>query len=410
MVHSRPLRVLSVLGQRPAMTGSGVAVTALFKAGMLYGDRHYLVCAGYTGDDWSAEFGDGYEIVLCTDNARGEIPFPVPGMSDVMPYRSCRYRDLPQEHVDDFLTVFRRSVDRAIRELNPDLLHLHHLWVLTALASHVPLPCVVTVHGTDLQQAKLAPQHRYRVVSNLPRIAHLFCVSQDIAADTRREYSIPENRTSVIGNGFDGRVFSPNGHTHPKRRKLVLCVGKFVPWKGFSYAIKASARVGTPHDLVILGDGPRVERQRLEREASRLGVDLHLPGHVEHDQVATWMRTADAFLLTSVHEPFGLALLEAMACGCRVVASASGGPRDLVEPDNARRGLATLVRPLDSSDATDEERYVNDLGMAIRFQLGQETTPLTRAAIAATVAARSWGEAYARIRQVYLSLQLPVDD
>jgi hypothetical protein len=56
------------------------------------------------------------------------------------------------------------------------------------------------------------------------------------------------------------------------RRKLVLCAGKFVAWKGFSYAIRASARVDLPHDLVILGDGPAAARESLRHEAERLGV------------------------------------------------------------------------------------------------------------------------------------------
>jgi glycosyltransferase involved in cell wall biosynthesis len=386
------------------MTGSGVAVMALSKAGTFQGDQHHLVCAGYVGDDWSAELGNVYEMVTFTDTSRGEVPFPIPGMSDVMPYRSCRYRELSPEHVDEFLAAFQRNVSRAIRELNPDLLHLHHLWMLTTLTSKVSLPCVVTVHGTDLQQAKLAPQHRHRVASSLSRIAHLFCVSEDMAADARKEYDLPADRISIIGNGFDGRVFSLSGPAHKRRRKLVLCVGKFAPWKGFSYAIRASARSGISHELVILGGGPCFERQRLEREASRLGVDLQLPGHVGHGQVAAWMRAADIFLLTSIREPFGLALLEAMACGCRVVASASGGPRDLVDADIARQGLATLVRPLNSGDSSDEERYIDDLSKAIRFQLQQHTTPSIKAAIAATVAGWSWDAAYAKIRRVYLSL------
>ena len=386
------------------MTGSGVLVRALWRAAIFAGDNHRLICAGYPDDDWSSHFGAAYGMVTCTDTVPGEVKFPVPGMSDVMPYAASRYSDLRPTDIDEFLNAFRHHMHRMLEEFDPDLLHIHHLWVLTELASAYNGPCVVTVHGTDLRQARSAAQHRSRVVESLPHVRHIFCVSKDMADDARKEYGLPASRISIVGNGFDGEIFDMDGPNHRRHRKLVLCAGKFVAWKGFKYAIRASARVDLPHDLVILGDGPAAARESLQQEAKRFGVDVSLPGHVDHENVATWLRSADVFLLPSVHEPFGLVLLEAMACGCRIVASESGGPRDIVSPTLVNQHLATLVAPLTGSSADAEHKYVDDLAAALRFQLAQETTPTTRAVVSATVADMTWNSTYTDIRQTYLSL------
>jgi glycosyltransferase involved in cell wall biosynthesis len=387
------------------MTGSGVLVSELWRSGLRAGDEHWLICGGYPGDDWSRDFGHACDVITFSHGPEcGQLPFAVPGMSDAMPYPAARYRDLRPGQVREFVEVFRRASSAAVARFAPDLVHIHHLWVLTALTWDMPVPCCITVHGTDLKQAISAPMHGHWVLDGIPSVDHIFCVSHDMAAEARSRYQIPAGQISVLGNGFNDRIFRIDGDSLQRERKVVLCAGKFVGWKGFVYAVRASAKTDYPHDLVILGDGPARERRAVTDEADRLGVRVFMPGHLPQEDVARWMRSAEVFLLPSIREPFGLVLLEAMACGCRVVAAEEGGPRDIISQDLVASGLASLVRPLGQGSQQDEARYVMDLAAALGAQLARGCDQETRAAMAASVVGRTWDDVYETMRGTYEQL------
>jgi glycosyltransferase involved in cell wall biosynthesis len=384
------------------MTGSGVLVSELWKSGLRASDEHRLICAGYPNDDWTPDFGRACDVITFSwGSDRGQLPFAVPGMSDAMPYPAARYRDLRPDQVRKFVEVFKHVSLAAVARFAPDLAHIHHLWVLTALAADLPVPCCVTVHGTDLKQATSAAMHGHWVLEGITSVGHVFCVSRDMAAEARSKYQIPADQLSVLGNGFNDRIFRTDGGSLRRDRKVVLCVGKFVGWKGFIYAVRASAQTDYPHELVILGDGPAQERQAIADEGDRLGVRVLMPGHLPREDVARWMRSAEVFLLPSIREPFGLVLLEAMACGCRVVAAEEGGPRDIISPDLVVSGLASLVRPLAQGSEQDEARYVADLAAALGAQLTRGCDQETRAAVAASVVGRTWDDVYQTMRSTY---------
>ena len=404
MGRDRPLRILSVLGQRPGFTGSGILVQELWKCGATRGDQQRLVCAGYPGDSWFEEFGSMYSLITFTKpEARGDLSFLLPGMSDVMPYVSARYRDLSAKQLEAFVTRYRRVVFQAIREFRPNLLHIHHLWALTGLWRVAKdLPCVVTLHGTDLKLAKTARKHRHLVARNIDGIDHFFCVSKDMAADAVEEYGICREKMSALGNGYNPQIFSVHGPERKIRGKIVLCAGKFVGWKGFHFAIRASAKVQSPHQLVILGTGTDQEFMSLKMQAAKCHAKVLFPGHVSPNEVAKWMRRAEVFVLPSVREPFGLVLLEAMACGCRVVAGASGGPKDIISPQMLDLGFAHLIPPLSEETPGDQNRYVHDLADAISFQLEKNKSEKVCATIAKSIAGMTWASVYERMRSKYL--------
>jgi glycosyltransferase involved in cell wall biosynthesis len=118
------------------------------------------------------------------------------------------------------------------------------------------------------------------------------------------------------------------------------------------------------------------------------------------------MRSADVFVLPSIRESFGMVLLEALACGMRTVASASGGPRDIVSSTLTSAGLATLVEPLHQGSPGDEDRYVNALAEAIRFQLNEGTDNAARLRIARSVSQMTWSAVYKTIREKYSEVAL----
>lgn len=415
------MRILHILGQRPDMTGSGMFLRNIWRCGADAGDELHLLCAGYEDDDFSAFFGGALSIVRC--GAGGEYPDLIPGMSDVMPYPSRRYADLTVEQARVYSAAFRLHVDELVESFCPELIHVHHLWLQVGVAAHVGVPVVVTVHGTGLQQARLASQHLELFAGALDDVALFMAVSEEVAEDTRRSYGLPRERVAVVANGFDEQIFfppaaegdetamsegqavtAPQGGSAGDAGPSIIAAGKYVEWKGFEHLIRALAhdRLGDAR-LTILGTGPAARREALIEEAERAGVAdrLSLPGHVSAAEVAAAFRGSDVFALPSLHEPFGLVLLEALACGCPVVASATAGPKLIIDRALIDGGLATLVKPPADDSEAEAGRYVTDLARALVRCLGRGASIAQRREIAASVGELTWAAAYRRMRSLY---------
>jgi glycosyltransferase involved in cell wall biosynthesis len=323
-------------------------------------------------------------------------------MSDAMPYPSMRYADMTAAEVASFCQAFGDQLGQVIASFRPDLIHLHHLWVLSSLAARFDRLPVVTMHGTELKQLVAAPQHRCLAEVGARRIAHFFSVSRDVARESVCAFGLSPTNVTVVGNGFNASVFYPPTYI-TEESPIVLCAGKFVDWKGFKFAIRASGQVEIDHRLVILGTGPSEEQAQLQREVSAMGLDdrVQFRGHVAQEEVADWMRVASLFVLPSLNEPFGLVLLEAMACGCPVLAAARGGPLDLITSEMQGAGLATLIAPLDPGKPDAPARYVTDLASAISRHLMSERSLPQRRALAERVRGMTWGRVYREQRKVY---------
>jgi glycosyltransferase involved in cell wall biosynthesis len=133
-----------------------------------------------------------------------------------------------------------------------------------------------------------------------------------------------------------------------------------------------------------------------------------LPGKVLYHEVCPLMNTADVFILPSVDEPFGLVLLEALACGLCSVAADGGGPSFFVPKDLREKALVTLIKPLkllgpQRPDPSDEDRYVVDMATAILHHLSLERSEQERQQIANAVKDQTWSAKAQEIVQVYIS-------
>ena len=139
---SKPLtgrRVLHVLSQRPSLTGSGVTLDALVRlAGKAGWDQRAAV--GVPAGGPSPEVGglapEAIHPLTFTgsdDAVPSNLPFPVPGMSDVMPYRSSRFSRLSGKQVDHYCRAWREHLAPIIEEFRPQVVHAHHAWLVSSL-------------------------------------------------------------------------------------------------------------------------------------------------------------------------------------------------------------------------------------------------------------------------------------
>ncbi len=202
------------------------------------------------------------------------------------------------------------------------------------------VPSVMVMH--DLTALKFpeaygrltVAQTRWLVPRMLRRSAGVVAVSQNTRKDLLETFDLDPSRLHVIGEGFDRSVFRPRAPDeiaaattrHGVRGRYLLYAGTFSRHKNLGLVARALAALGAPFadvSLVLVGRkdaGAIAEFQTLVGELG-LGARVTTPGYVSRDELGALMSGAAAFVYPSRYEGFGLAPLEAMACGATVVAS-----------------------------------------------------------------------------------------
>lgn len=423
-----PLRVLTLICQKIGSTGSGVVVKEIIERAVAHEIKFLIICGSEPGDKPKNSLPSrnvDVQPLWFKTHAPDALPFPIVGMSDGMPYDSTRFKDLNFSELNYYLETWGENIRRAIEKFKPHLIHVHHLWLLAAVSAITAPkhPHIVSIHGTDLQQAESCDYLRKLVEPWVKRFEKLIALSDESVYDTERLYDCINDRFSILGNGFNDKLFFPSDNPseavlkhynllETAQQQVVLFIGKYVEWKGIEWLIKAFAKLAPSLQddtmLVIGGTGPDSERDRYHTLIHHLGIKnkVVLTGKVRYQDVGALMNMARVFVMPSFREPFGLVLLEALACGTRVVASNQGGPSFFV-PDQLKQnrdailipGLPTAAPPPSSATL-----FVDDLSAAITEQLSKSLSYGQRCHITDTVRHLTWDTYVTRLIPVYRQL------
>jgi glycosyltransferase involved in cell wall biosynthesis len=240
------------------------------------------------------------------------------------------------------------DVAATARRFRPDVVYAHFLvpaGLLAVLAGRAPV--VVTAHGQDVANAERSRAVRAVTRLVVRRASGVIAVSDWLRR--RLEAVVPEavGRVEVIDCGVDLGRFAPADAEEARARvgwhpegTAFVCVGALSERKNVLRLARAFERHGEG-SLAFVGDGPL-------REALVGRPRIATVGAVEHDEVVHWLNAADVVCQPSLVEPFGLATLEAMACGRSVVATRIGGPPEFVTP-----AAGVLVDPEDDDALLD---------------------------------------------------------
>jgi N-acetyl-alpha-D-glucosaminyl L-malate synthase BshA len=296
-----------------------------------------------------SSFGGSGVVATEIGMALGRRGHRVCFMSDKPPHRL----DLDAANVSfhevallDYPLVAHRSFALALtakmievsRAEKLDLLHVHYavphaisaVMAKQILGSDAP-KVVTTLHGTDV--TLVGADHGFAPLTH-------FAVTSSDAVTTPSRWLAETARTNlglasalridVIPNFVDPQQFFAPPRRVRNRPPVLIHVSNFRPIKRVHDVVGVFAAVHktTPCRLELVGDGP--ERSRAESLVRDLGLQDHVSFRGERDDVASLYGGSDVFLLPSESESFGLAALEAMACGVPVVASDVGGLPDVV--------------------------------------------------------------------------------
>ncbi|MGM0418440.1 MAG: glycosyltransferase family 4 protein, partial [Thermodesulfobacteriota bacterium] len=115
------MKILYITSQRPDSTGSGFYITEIIKEAADSGHECFLV-AGITENSipCTAHLPDGNTSFVHFESK--DLPFPIPGMSDVMPYESTCFSDMEEREIEKYLKIFKKVISKAAKDFKPDVI------------------------------------------------------------------------------------------------------------------------------------------------------------------------------------------------------------------------------------------------------------------------------------------------
>lgn len=314
----------------------------------------HLARSGYEVDIWTRRFEDQAQVEPVADRVR-IIRVPCGGV-----------KFLPKEYLYESLEEWHEHAMRLVRRcgLQYQFINSHYWDAAVAgqrLAENLHAPHVHTPHSLGIWKRRLMeadcagdPEKLERQYNFTKRIHYerlLYEAAELVIATSPqqmdvlvKDYEVAAGRCRMIPPGYDdNRFFAVSDASRDAIRqclgisgKVILAVGRLARNKGYDLLVNAFEVVAKREAEAILllaaggEDLTARERTILEEltqqvERMALGDRIRFAGFIPDDQLADYYRAADAFVLSSRYEPFGMAAVEAMACGAPSVITVHGG-------------------------------------------------------------------------------------
>ncbi len=285
------------------------------------------------------------------------------------------------EHSPYVLALTGKLVE-VVREQKLDLLHVHYA-IPHATAAHlareilagqgIRVKVITTLHGTDITLVGKDPNYAPVVSFAIQQSDAVTAVSDFLRDETHRYFDC-RKKVITVPNFVDLHRFTPSVRPGlrerfcPEGHRLLIHISNFRRVKRIDRVVEWFHRISeqVPSTLLMVGDGPELPRAEQSVREGGLSGKVHFIGR--QDPVESLLGVSDLLLLPSETESFGLAALEAMACGVPVMSSDAGGLPELIEdglggilvPENGQaQGIERAVALLSDPSRLDQFRQAS---------------------------------------------------
>lgn len=372
------MKILSITAQKPHSTGSGIYLTELVKNWNAQGNEQAVITGIYADD--RLDFPKEVKIYPVYYQSE-KLPFSILGMSDEMPYESLKYSEMNEEILQKFSDAFREKISLAVQEINPDVIVCHHLYLLTALVREwYPAKKIYGIcHGSDLRQFSKNPLERERIRENIGKLDGVIVLHCEQKKIVEEMFSLQSDKVHVVGVGYNQSVFwKRNGKK--QRKKQIVFAGKVTEKKGIFSLLRAVEKLPYgKNELTVKiagGIGAEEEFEKIRKSAEKSRYEIKFLGLLNQRELAETFCESDVFVLPSFYEGLPLVVLEAMACGCKVVCSDIAGVKEWLSENVAGENITFVKLP--SMKNTDEPfreelpEFENRLAESIYRKLEQQ--------------------------------------
>ncbi|MFP4687491.1 MAG: glycosyltransferase [bacterium] len=326
----------------PVIGGVAISISRLARGLRKLGHKVYIFAPDYPGKNFSEEEG----VIRCEwlyYYSREDFPMPI-------------------------TNVFNKQIDKKFEKLDPDIVHVHHPFLMgkkgLKLAARNELPVLYTYHTRLAKYAHYIPGVwliRKFFINRISHwlIRHFSNHCQVVFAPTRTTRQYLRNigvRTPVeiLPTGVDfGDYNYPEGEIKRLREKyvsgdelLLISASRLSKEKNLYFLLRGLKRVkektDVPFKCLLAGDGPEKEKIAEFIEKHALEDVIELVGTIDYKKIGRYYLAADLFVFASTTETQGMVLLEAMAGHTPVVAVSSSGVNDVIE--NGYNGFRTAEK------------------------------------------------------------------
>ena len=410
------MRILHIIAQKPGQTGSGIFLLNLVRVAAQKGHEQYLVAGISAGDSGYAQDLPVSLLFSPVLFETEELPFPVPGMSDEMPYPSTRYRQM----TDEMLYLWKKAFTRALNKaafFQPELIIVHHLWLLAALVKELfPLcPVIGICHGTELRQLVRADQFSAEVIEGCRKMDRVAALSSFQKEQIKTAYGIDGERIIVTGSGFNRDIFYPPENRESAGKMKALYAGKLSAAKGVPSLLRAVSRLPVARadfQLILAGSGSGREYEEILSLAGDCPFETLFTGSLPQTGLGQLMRECHLFIFPSFYEGVSLVTMEVLASGLWVVSNELPGMREWVGPGLEEAGIVEYVSlpglrsldvPLEEELPAYEKRLAN--GIVRQLERAKLFPGVPAAGWKEMIVKYSWEAVFSRIENIYDDLR-----
>jgi glycosyltransferase involved in cell wall biosynthesis len=401
------MKILHLLSQRPDSTGSGIYLQAMLREAAACNHANFLV-AGIQSDRCAEIDCIDQKQCIFVRFYQADVSYHIVGMSDVMPYNSTRFCDLSQDGLHEYERAFARKLKDAVVTFEPDIIHSHHLWIMSSLARRLflDIPMVTTCHGSDLRQFHNCPQLQERVLSGCRRLDAVMALTGEQKQEIVRLYDLAPATVIVVGAGYNDALFTLDPKPDPSPVQLVYA-GKLSKAKGVPWLLRALSMIDSPAwKLHLVGGGSGEEKDHCLMLAMRLGKRVCVHGAISQEDLAEIMKQSHILVLPSFYEGLGLVVLEGLASGCRIIATDLPGVREMlgdVRVDFVNLVEAPRLRFLDQPYYEDESVFEHHLAYALQTQIhaAYQRPTIDILPLHDKIASYSWTGIFKKVQDVY---------